>query len=445
MVNRFALAEVELDALLSYEHFWLVVSLAFIAGGLFISICRKATERFSRKALLERSVDWSQDRVDRFARFKEDYEGTLGNLDIVLRCVISCCMLLGGLPANGFGLSELGILMVEIAAVQILVLELLASIIGRLWPEAWLARFSRFIRFLHFCFGPARWLLEGILRPLARVFGRSSHRDSADILEEELLSKAEEGEREGLLESEEIDMIESIISFGDVAVSEVMTPRTEMICLDLKDPLDSNLEKAIDCGLSRIPVYSESKDNIVGILYVKDLLKSFYSKEDIRLESIVRSPYSVSGAKKIDDLLREFKQHRLHIAIVLDEHGGTDGLVTIEDVIEEIVGEISDEYEQQEELEPIQRLADGLVTVDAAVHIDDLNEELGLGIPENDNYDTIGGFLFSSMGRIPIVGDTFDLNGVHFEVTSADERRVYRLELRISEKSGRDDAGSEKD
>ena len=431
-----------MDALLSYEHFWLVVSLAFIAAGLFVSICRKATERFSRKALLERSVDWSQERVERFARFKEDYEGTLGNLDIVLRCIISCCMLLDGLPGEGFLLSGettlfLGSLVLKIAAVQVLVLELLASIIGRLWPEAWLARFSRLIRFLHSCFAPARWLLEGTLRPLARIFGRSSHRDSASILEEELLSKAEEVEREGLLESEEIDMIESIISFGDVSVSEVMTPRTEMICLDLEDSLDSNLEQAIESGLSRIPVYSASKDNIVGILYVKDLLKSLYGKEDIRLEAIVRSPYRVSGSKKIDDLLQEFKQHRLHIAIVLDEHGGTDGLVTIEDVIEEIVGEISDEYEQQEELEPIQRLEAGLVSVDAAVHIDDLNEELDLGIPENDNYDTIGGFVFSSMGRIPTIGDTFELKGVHFKVTSADERRVYRLELHISKGDGR--------
>ncbi|MEC8896576.1 MAG: transporter associated domain-containing protein, partial [Planctomycetota bacterium] len=137
----------------------------------------------------------------------------------------------------------------------------------------------------------------------------------------------------------------------------------------------------------------------------------------------------------------EFKQHRLHIAIVMDEHGGTEGLVTIEDVIEEIVGEISDEYEQEEE-EPIQRLSNGTVSVDAAVHIDDLNEELSLGIPENENYDTIGGFLFSSMGRIPKVGDTFALEGVHFEVTSADGRRVHRLELRVPEKDGRADDGN---
>ena len=439
-----------MDALLSYEHFWLVVSLAFIAAGLFVSICRKATERFSRKAMLERSVDWSQERVERFARFKEDYEGTLGNLDIVLRCIISCCMLLGGLPGGGFELSadtalQFGILVLKIVAVQILALELLASIIGRLWPEAWLARFSKLIRFLHACFAPARWLVEGILSPLARVSGRSSHRDSADILEEELLSKAEEGEREGLLESEEIDMIESIISFGDVEVSEVMTPRTEMICLDLDEPLAANLETAIECGLSRIPVYKESKDTIVGILYVKDLLKSFYSKEDIQLEALVRDPYRVSGSKKIDDLLQEFKQHRLRIAIVQDEYGGTHGLVTIEDVIEEIVGEISDEYEQREELAPIQKLSDGLVTVDAGVHVDDLNEELDLGIPENENYDTIGGFLFSNMGRIPAVGDTFDVAGVHFEVTSADERRVHRLQLRLSDKGAGGDGDDGQD
>ena len=260
-----------------------------------------------------------------------------------------------------------------------------------------------------------------------------------------MLSKAEEGEREGLLESEEIDMIESIISFGDVEVSEVVTPRTEMICLDLDEPLAANLETAIECGLSRIPVYKESKDTIVGILYVKDLLKSFYSKEDIQLEALVRDPYRVSGSKKIDDLLQEFKQHRLHIAIVQDEYGGTHGLVTIEDVIEEIVGEISDEYEQREELAPIQKLSDGLVTVDAGVHVDDLNEELDLGIPEHENYDTIGGFLFSIMGRIPAVGDTFDVAGVHFEVTSADERRVHRLQLRLSDKGAGGDGDDGQD
>ena len=436
----------------SFSELWLLVSLILIGAGLFISICRKATERFSRKTLLERSVDWGPERVERFSRFKEDYEGTLGNFDIVVRCVISCCWLLGRLPAlvaaspdftfnTALGIS-LALLVLEIFVLQVLVLELLSAIIGRLWPEAWLARFSRLIRFLHSCFGPARWLLEGILRPLARVSGRSSHRDSADILEEELRSKAEEVEREGLLESEEMDMIESIISFGDVEVSEVMTPRTEMTCLDLDEPLSENLEKAIECALSRIPVYRESKDNVVGILYVKDLLRSLYSKEDISLESLIRSPYRVSGGKKIDDLLQEFKQHRLHIAIVMDEHGGTEGLVTIEDVIEEIVGEISDEYEQEEELSSIQLLSDGLVSVDAAVHIDDLNEELSLGIPENENYDTIGGLLFSSMGRIPKVGDTFALEGVHFEVTSADGRRVHRLQLRVPEKGGREDDGN---
>ena len=428
----------------SFSELWLLVSLVLVGAGLFISICRKATERFSRKTLLERSVDWSPERVERFARFKEDYEGTLGNFDIVVRCVISCCWLLGRLPAlvaaspdftfnTALGIS-LALLVLEIFVLQVLVLELLSAIIGRLWPEAWLARFSRLIRFLHSCFGPARWLLEGILRPLARVSGRSSHRDSADILEEELRSKAEEVEREGLLESEEMDMIESIISFGDVEVSEVMTPRTEMTCLDLDEPLSENLEKAIECALSRIPVYRESKDNVVGILYVKDLLRSLYSKEDISLEALIRSPYRVSGGKKIDDLLQEFKQHRLHIAIVMDEHGGTEGLVTIEDVIEEIVGE----YEQEEELASIQLRSDGLVSVDASVHIDDLNEELSLGIPENENYDTIGGFLFSSMGRIPKVGDTFALEGVHFEVTSADSRRVHRLQLRVPEKGGRE-------
>jgi CBS domain containing-hemolysin-like protein len=227
-------------------------------------------------------------------------------------------------------------------------------------------------------------------------------------------------------------MIESIISFSDVKVSEVMTPRTEMVCLDLDEPQDVNLQRAIDCGHSRIPVVRQSKDNVVGLLYVKDLLARLYRQEEFTLESVVRKPYLVPHTKKIHELFQEFKSHRMHIAIVLDEHGGTAGLVTIEDIIEEIVGDISDEYEKEEPA-PIKRLSSRLVEVDASVHIDDLNEELELEIPEGESYDTMSGFLCCMLGRVPTVGQTLELNGARVEITEADERRVQRLRVHLLE------------
>jgi len=428
---------------------------AFTVATFFVATCRHSLDRFSRRGLFQRIPKEIRDDGERFIGLKDEVEGTLERLDIALRCalVFSCCVgravwLDGHLASGAVGevgvevgvtrLTELpagaltalaSILIVEILALTFIVLEWLPLVIGRLWPEPWLARSHRTIVWLYRLFTPVRWLLSRSVDSLSRRFGRSSAVSDADLFEEEILEKVEEAGREGLLEGQEGDMIESIFEFGDVQVSEVMTPRTEMFCLDLDDPLQKNLEMAIDSGYSRIPVYLEHKDNIKGVLYVKDLLKRLYSNEEIVLDSLVRQPLFVPTTKKIDELLSEFKQHRLQIAIVLDEYGGTDGLVSIEDVLEEIVGEITDEYEK-EEAEPIALSPGGVADVDAAIHIDELNEELSLSIPESDKYDTIGGFLFASMGRIPVVGDSFDLEGgVSFEVTSADERRVLRLRI----------------
>src|SRR5690606_25013469 len=166
---------------------------------------------------------------------------------------------------------------------------------------------------------------------------------------------------------------------------------------------------------------------VIGVLYVKELQRFFLRGETIDLEKIVRPPYYVRETDKIGELFQEFRTHRQHLAIVLDEHGGTAGLVTIEDIIEEIVGDIGDELDQ--EPDAVQEIAPGTMQVDASVHIDALNEQLSLQIPEGETYDTVGGYLFESMGRVPEVGDTYSENGVRFEVIEADERRVHRLRL----------------
>ena len=437
----------------AFHSGWLTAALVFLAVGIFVATCRRAFERFSRRRFLDHYPVDRRDAMESFLAQKDDLERTLERLDSSLRCAVVCCLTFGRLlwldsqagPQGRLGLTEQGvgtltlvtsILVVELAAMYLVFFELVPSVIGRVAPEGWLARFRGAIDWIHRLTEPVRWALARGVYLLSGLLGGNSQRSEADIFEEEILEKVEEGEREGLLESNEGDMIESIIEFGDVEVSEVMTPRTEMVCLDLAEPLQKNLDRAIECGYSRIPVFLDHKDHIVGVLYVKDVLRKLYRGQEIVLDSLVRKPYCVPVTKKIDEVLQELKQHRLQIAIVLDEHGGTDGVVTVEDILEEIVGEISDEYEK-EETATISHLSDCIFVVDAAVHVDDLNEELSLDLPENENYDTIGGFLFARMGRIPGVGDDLEVDGVRFEVTRADERRVLRLHVHLPEATGK--------
>ncbi len=438
----------------SYHPVWLSIAVGLVLVAFFVAVCRRALRSFSRRALLERVPAAEHAQLEESLGKDDDYEAALERIEFTLCGLLVLCLVTGRLlwlaqylaeqDEGARRLSEIGptaaafvagLLAVEIGLVVTIVLGVVPALIGDIWPEAWLRRFLGVIEQLWRLLAPARWVARRLWRYAVVFRGGNAPRSHADIVEEEILSAAEEGGREGVLDSQDIDMIESIISFGDVEVSEVMTPRTEMVCLDLDDPLQQNLDTAIACGHSRIPVYLERKDNVTGVLYVKDLLRHLYRKEDIVLDSLVRKPYCVPRTKKIDELLQEFKAHRLHIAIVLDEYGGTDGLVTIEDILEEIVGEIRDEYEKEEPL-PVQRVSKDLADVDATVHIDDLNEELGLEIPESENYDTIGGFLFASMGRVPAVGDTFEHDDVRFRVTSSDERRVLRLEVKLPSASG---------
>lgn len=423
---------------------WLALGLVLVPFCVFVAISRVALARFSRKTLLDSLPASCREAFEAKLAHHKKYERTLDRLDVVLRLLAAlflCASHFFGVilqlrasvePEFPLPLAVAGTLVVVLGILcgNLLVLEVLPTIIGGAWPEAWLRRFLTWIVRLESLVVPVRWLYEKVPETVARILGTRRERTEADILQEEILSVVEEGERQGHLESSETDMIESIISFGDVEVADVMTPRTEMFCLDLYDPLDSNLQAAMESGFSRIPVYLGSKDTIAGILYVKDLVWAFYRRQEVNLSRLVRKPYFVPSTKKIDELLQEFKAHRLHIAVVLDEFGGIAGLVTIEDILEEIVGEISDEFEKEEQA-PIQKVSDDLVEVEASVRIDDLNDELDLELPESETYDTLGGFIFAQLGRVPAVGDTYERDGIRFLVTNADERRVHRLRLQF--------------
>jgi len=257
------------------------------------------------------------------------------------------------------------------------------------------------------------------------------------VTEEEIQEMMDAGEEEGIINEEENAMIRSIFALGDTVVREVMIPRTDMACIPIDAPVRDVLDTIIECGHSRIPVYDGTMDNIVGLLYAKDLLKHWGSDDSgIHLRSIMRPPMYIPESKNLEEMLQEFRKKRIHLAIVVDEYGGTSGLLTIEDLLEEIVGDIQDEYDTDEEWLIVE--ADGSVLVDARLPIEELEEHFGIKI-EKDKFDTAGGLAFHLTGCIPECGDVASSENLRITVLEADERRVIRLKVeRLPESHGED-------
>ena len=274
---------------------------------------------------------------------------------------------------------------------------------------------------------PVATVVRAVATKLMRAGPEPSPEEEA---KDELLSAAEEGAREGALDVKVKEMIEGVMDLGEVTAEQVMTPRTELVCLPVGTSVKQAIERSQERGLSRLPVYRGTPDDIVGVLYMKDLLPYLGRGETPAIERIVRSPLFVPQSKNVGELLTEMKAGQVHLAIVLDEYGGTAGIVTIEDILEEIVGEIADEHEQATGVEvvPIGR---DQATVDGRTHVDDLNKALDLDVPEGEEYETVGGLLFSRMGRVPTKGEHFDLESVRFTILEADERRITRVKVTV--------------
>ncbi len=296
-----------------------------------------------------------------------------------------------------------------------------------------LSRSLRLLRASRYVFYPIERLLGGLDFLIRRLLGRPDEDAAveAERVEQEVLETVSEGELAGAIDEEQREMIESVFELHETAVSEIMTPRTDIVAVPVEADYEQVRRTIVQAGHSRLPVYEESLDRILGVLYVKDLFR-LDPEQPFDLREIIRSVPFVPETKTIDDLLREFRQMRVHIAIVLDEYGGTSGLVTIEDILEELVGEIDDEYDRRSAPE-IRRIDERTIEVDARAHVYEVNEALGSAIPENGEYETIAGFVFTRMGRIPRPGESLDFDGLHFEVLDAEPRRIRRLRIRISE------------
>jgi CBS domain containing-hemolysin-like protein len=308
-------------------------------------------------------------------------------------------------------------------AVTGLVVFLLEGAVERLVarsPELWALRLDLVVRFFMVLASPFVALL-GFPKETP-----GPQEAAGLVTEDELKTLVDAGQEEGVFEQGERRMIYSIFNLSDTLAREIMIPRIDMLALDVNTPLLEAVDTFLSSGHSRVPVFQETVDNTLGLLYAKDLLRVWREGEQIAtLKSLLRPAYFIPEAKKVNELLTEMQLQRVHMAIVVDEYGGVAGLVTLEDIVEEVVGEIQDEYDQAEEL-PYQLLETGEYIFQGRVDLDDFNEIMGSTLPKEDA-DTIGGFIYSRTGRVPDVGDTVLFDGLRLTVEHVSGRRIRKV------------------
>ncbi|MGQ0554037.1 MAG: hemolysin family protein [Planctomycetota bacterium] len=269
-----------------------------------------------------------------------------------------------------------------------------------------------------------------LFRRLLRTFGRRGPESVAEAYTDEILATVEEGEREGHLAEHQADMIERILSLREAEVRKLMTPRTEVDSLDSGATVVQARELARRTGRSRYPVIAGTIDHVIGVVHVKDLL---LPGDTTSVQRVMREPWFVPESKLIAELLAEFRKHRTHLAVVLDEFGGTAGVITIEDVLEEIVGEIEDEFDGDEEIREVKQLDPRHALAPGSMRVDEVNAALSIRLPEGDDWDTLGGFIFHTLGRLPEEGEVVHHEGVALTVKRVVDRRIDRVAIETPE------------
>jgi putative hemolysin len=277
---------------------------------------------------------------------------------------------------------------------------------------------------------PLAWPLVRGTQGITRLLTGDGGTAKRSITSEEVEYMIDLGTRAGVLDKVKEELLNSVLEFADILVKEIQVPRTQMLALDRESTPDELLDAVVQSQHSRIPVYQGSVDNVVGVLYVKSIvedLRKGLDRSRFHIDKYLRPPFFVPEIMKISRLLKEFQKRKTHIAIVVDEFGGTSGLVCLEDVVEEIVGEIQDESDGEEG--PMKVLADGKVLAEGSVPIRDLEELLQVTFPEDGSYETLGGFLVATAGRVPPTGSLISWNGLTFTVLAGDDRRVSKVEI----------------
>lgn len=421
---------------------WASLCVLSIVGVLitgFAATASKSLQDFSRREL--EIYSRRRGRTDRFGSILDGYEQAelgLESLQIVGTAIL---MLSLSIAASNF-LGELAAInayqFVAVAAVSSLALLSVTTWIPEAVISLWTAPFV-------YHSWPLLQLITWLLWPLTlgvkvvgalfrRLADRHDEEDDDEAFEDEILSVVTEGLHDGVLEKEEREMIQGVMELGDTDVLAIMTSRSNLDAIDINLGWDEIQEFIVKAGRTRIPVYEGSLDNVIGILYVKDLLKELpvsQSQPRKSLRELLREPWSVPTTKPLDELLQEFLRTRNHLALVVDEYTSIAGVVTIEDVLEEIVGEIVDESDY-DEVEEFQLLDKNTAEVLGSIHLNVINDRFSLDLDEPDDYDTLAGLVIARAGRIPKVGETFDLERARVTVLEASRRQIERLRIEVT-------------
>jgi putative hemolysin len=324
---------------------------------------------------------------------------------------------------------------VSAVAVTVAVLSLIAVLFGLFVPRAIAARHAQgTLLLLAFPLEIITWLTRPVVtllfratQVIVRPFGGTAPQPGV-VTEDQIRALIETGQAQGVLERNEQEMISSIFELGEKTVAEVMVPRTDIVGLDVETSPQELLDRITTVGHSRIPVHEGSADNITGILYVKDVFRRIARGDrQLALRQFLRPAVFVPETKKVDELLRQMQKDKVHIAIVVDEYGGTAGLVTIEDLVEEIVGEIRDEYDVEHEL--VLPVSHSEALMDARVPFEDVRETFALEVEPNEAYDTLGGFVTAQLGRFPRQGESFEAAGARFVIETVEGKRIRRVRV----------------
>jgi putative hemolysin len=329
-----------------------------------------------------------------------------------------------------------GIITILLALITLVLGELVPKSIGLAHSERIALFVARPIDFLARLAAPLVRFLVWSTNLIAKPLGGQPRRGMPIVTQEEIKTLVDAGEEGGVIEEEEKEMIYSIFEFGETVAREVMVPRMDVLAIDVETPLLEALDIVIQHNHSRVPIYQDGIDNIVGILYAKDLLKVLHERgragaNEVRLADIVRPAAFAPESKKVSELFEEMQKRRIHMAIVIDEYGGTAGIVTIEDILEEIVGEIQDEYDQAEELE-IQPAGENEWLINARANLGDINDALRVQFPVDDA-DTLGGFIYTQLGKIPLPGDEVHHENVLLKVLNVAGRRIGKVKVQLLE------------
>jgi CBS domain containing-hemolysin-like protein len=411
---------------MSSETISLVAIVLLIAFSAVLALSETAFVRASRIRLLNLAEEGDK-RAERVLRMLERPEQTMNTvLLVVLACQMVSATLLGTLLEPTFGAAgvALGIL------IEIVVVFTFAEVAPKTFAvqhaERAVMAVSGLLAFLT-RFPPLRVLTRGFIGLANVVLPGKGLRRGPFVTEEEILTMADVAAQEAAIETEERELIHSIFDFGDTVVREVMVPRPDMVAVDADSTVDEAIRIAIGAGKSRLPAFNETTDDIVGLVFLKDLVTHSGSGEGNEpVRQLKRDARFVPESKRIAELLREMQTEKFHMAIVIDEHGGTAGLVTMEDLLEEIVGEITDEYDADEP--GVERLPGGALRVPGRTPIDEVNELLGTDLPQEE-WDTVGGLVFNALGHVPTEGECARVSGLEFCAERMQGRRIVSVRI----------------